>query len=394
MILGAGYGQLPAIRLAKRKGYKVIATSCYEDDIGMSEADVALNIDTTDIENTLKAAYKHKINGIVTMGTDVAIPSVGKVIDELGLSGLSYNAALLSSNKVMMKKRLLSAGVPTANTSFVTNINEAESAIKTMGTPVMLKAAASSGSRGITKIDNRSHLEHALDYAKKVSLSNIFLIEEYMVGLEFGVQALISNGKLKFIYPHNDTITPPPYLTPIGHSYPMELTENKKKEIANIVEQGAKALEIDDSMLNIDMIMNSDGPKIIEIGARMGATCLPELTNIYSGLNIVEIAIELAMGEEPVLKEKDKKQPCAALLIRSQKNGTLEFVDIPKDLLEDPRLVAIRWDKNPGDKVKAFQTGPDRIGEIVVTSENWREAEKFCTEIENHLTIKVKEWGE
>ncbi len=391
MVLGAGHGQLPAIQKAKDKGYRVIATSYYPDDVGMSAADIPLVIDTTDVENTLQAARAHKIDGIMTMATDVAIPSLGKVVDELGLVGASFHAAMLSTNKAMMKKRLLERNVPTANASFVRTLSEARGATRALGLPAMLKTVDSSGARGITKIDSISQLDDAFNYARAVSKADVFLVEEFMEGLEFGAQGLVHEGELQFVFPHNDTVTSPPHMTPIGHSYPMDLTENTKKEIFDVVANCVKALEIDNSMLNADMIMESSGFKIIEIGARMGATCLPELTMIYSGIDIVDVAIEMAMGHEVDLQHKDRKQPCAALLIRSPRTGKLETALTPQDLLHDPRLVAVRWDKKKGDKVREFKVGPDRIGEIVVISNRWQEAEEFCREIESRLVIKVDE---
>jgi biotin carboxylase len=235
MVLGAGYGQLSAIQRGKEKGFKVIATSCYADDIGMSIADIPLTIDTTDIENTLEAARSYNIDGIMTMSTDVALPSVGKVVDELGLVGPSFEATLFSTNKIMMKRRLLEWNIPVANARFVSSVAEARDATNALGLPVMLKAIASSGSRGIIKIEHISQLEEAFNYAHAISNSDAFIVEEFLDGLEFGAQGLVYEGKLEFFYPHNDTVTSPPYLTPIGHSYPMELTENTKKEIVDVV---------------------------------------------------------------------------------------------------------------------------------------------------------------
>ena len=391
MVLGAGYGQLPAIQKGKKKGHKVIATSCYTDDVGMSIADIPLNIDTTDVDKTLEAARAHNIDGIVTMATDVALPSVGKVVDELGLVGPSFDATLFSTNKIMMKRRLLEWKIPTANARIVSSVAEARDATNALGLPVMLKAVASSGSRGITKIEHISQLEEAFNYAHSISNSNAFIVEEFLDGLEFGAQGLVYEGKLEFLYPHNDTVTPPPYLTPIGHSYPMELTENTKKQIVGIVANSVEALEINNSLLNVDMIMTSSGPKIIEIGARMGATCLLELTTIFSGIDVVDLAIDMAMGHKITFQEKKDKQPCAGLLIRSPKTGKLELTDVPQDIVADPRLVAIRWDKKKGDKVREFKAGPDRIGEIVVISDGWRAAEQFCCKAEGALIIRVIE---
>ncbi|MBW1743658.1 MAG: ATP-grasp domain-containing protein [Deltaproteobacteria bacterium] len=389
MVLGAGHGQLQAIQRAKERGYRVIATSCYPDDVGMFVADIPLPIDTTDIDKTLEAARAYKVDGIMTMGTDVAIPSIGKVIDELGLVGPSLHATLLSTNKVMMKRRLQEWNVPTAKGIEVRTLTEAKDAIHALGLPVMLKIVDSSGSREITKIDSISQLRDAFDQAKVISRTDSLLVEEFLDGLEFGAQGLVYKGKLKFVFPHNDTVTPPPYLTPVGHSYPMELAKDLEKEIFYIVAKCVEALGIDNSMLNVDLMMTSSGPKIIEIAARMGATCLPELTTIYSGIYVVDIAIEMAMGHELYLQEREAKQPCAALLIRSPRTGRLEVADIPQDLLSDSRLVAIRWDKKKGDSVRAFKVGPDRIGEIVVISDSWREAEQFCGEVKSRLVIKV-----
>lgn len=107
----------------------------------------------------------------------------------------------------------------------------------------------------------------------------------------------------------------------------------------------------------------------------------------------MDVAIEMAMGHELNLTEKTKKQPCAALLIRSPELGKLEATDVPQELQSDPRLVAVRWDKKKGDKVREFKVGPDRVGEIVVISDSWQEAEVFCREIESRLVIKVSEYA-
>lgn len=391
MVLGAGYGQLPAIIKAKERGYRVIATSNNHCDVGMSIADIPLVIDTTNVESTLEAAIINKVDGILTMSTDVALPSVGKVADELGLVGPSFQATLFSTNKVLMKKRMLERNIPTAKAVFVNTIDEASERIKALKLPVMVKTASSSGSRGITKIDHVTQLEEAFKYARSIPKSDIIIIEEFIDGFEFGAQGLVYKGEMKFVFPHNDTVTPFPYLVPIGHSYPMELSNKKRKELFDIVVECVKVLEIDNSFLNVDLIMTSSGPKIIEIGARMGATCLPELTTIFTGIDVVDVAIEMAMGHKLNLKENNKKQPCAGLLIRSAKTGILEMADTPDELINEPNLIAIRWDKKKGDNVRKFEVGPDRIGEIVVISDSWHGAERLCKKIESSLFIKVKD---
>ena len=67
-------------------------------------ADKVIYENTVDYEKILEVAKAEKIDGIVTAGTDVAVITIGKVCDELGLSGISFEAAKVASNKILMKR--------------------------------------------------------------------------------------------------------------------------------------------------------------------------------------------------------------------------------------------------------------------------------------------------
>ena len=58
--------------------------------------------------------------------------AIGKVVDTLGLRGVSYEAALLSSNKWEMKQAFMEYGVRTAKFSKVTSIDEAYAAMDSL----------------------------------------------------------------------------------------------------------------------------------------------------------------------------------------------------------------------------------------------------------------------
>ena len=93
LILGAGVYQVPAIEKAKQLGFKTIVLSYdVENYPGSTIADIALDIDTKDITNVVKVAKEYGVQGVFTTGTDVALPALGKVNDELGLIGPSYLA--------------------------------------------------------------------------------------------------------------------------------------------------------------------------------------------------------------------------------------------------------------------------------------------------------------
>ena len=105
LILGAGVYQVPLIKTAKRLGLYTIVCSIPGNYPGFKEADKVVYENTVDYEAILKVAKEENISGIVTAGTDVAVITIGKVCDELGLRGLSAAAAEIASNKLKMKSR-------------------------------------------------------------------------------------------------------------------------------------------------------------------------------------------------------------------------------------------------------------------------------------------------
>lgn len=391
MILGAGVYQIPAIKKAKSLGYKTIVLSYNIDQYpGSKIADIALEVDTTDIKHVVYVAKKYNVNGILTTGTDVALPALGKVNDEMHLIGPTYESCILSTNKILMKQAFKKCNVPTSKYFTVNSFKEAEKSADVIGYPLMVKAIKSSGSRGISKVESKERLKEAWEYAHQYSeTGDPILIEEYLHGIEFGAQAFIFNNQVRLICPHNDTLTPPPHCTPIGHSYPLLNSSSKENKIINsICVQGMKALKMDNCAANIDLIKTKDGIKILEIGARMGATCCPELTEVFTGIDVTKECIKMAMGEVPDFTIHHQ-QPTAALLLRSSHSGIIRRISIPETVQNDPDIIEISLDICEKDTVNAFVIGPDRIGHIIVKGNNVKYAERKVELLANQIIIDI-----
>ena len=114
MIMGAGIYQVPLIKTAKKMGIHTIVVSIPGKYPRFALADQICYENTVDYEAVLKVAREEQIDGIVTAGTDVAVITIGKVCDALGLKGLSFEAAQIASNKIEMKERYEAFGVRTA----------------------------------------------------------------------------------------------------------------------------------------------------------------------------------------------------------------------------------------------------------------------------------------
>ena len=74
LIIGAGPNQLPAIIMAKKRGYRVIATDMDPNAEGFALVDEYSIISTRDAVSTVayakKSAMNHPISGVMTMASE------------------------------------------------------------------------------------------------------------------------------------------------------------------------------------------------------------------------------------------------------------------------------------------------------------------------------------
>lgn len=366
MILGAGIYQVPLIKKAKEMGIYTIVVSIPGNYPGFSLADKVYYIDTTDCDGILKAAREEKIDGIITAGTDVAVATVGKVCDEMKLKGISYEAACIANNKLKMKDAYEAAGVRTARYKRVRfdekNINEC---ISGLNFPLIFKVVDSSGSRGIEKVMTPKETSDVIERIKPYTKQDYFIAEEFLVGEEFGAQAYICDGEIKFILPHGDYVFQGDTGVPVGHFVPYELDSKIIDDAKEQLKKAADAMQLNNCAMNVDFILCDGKTYVLEIGGRSGATCLSEMVSIYYGYNYYEKMIRVSLGED-VDFSSDKCVPCAAMLLKSEKEG--KIVSQTNNNTDD-NVIEVQFDYRTGDSVEKFRIGPHRIGHVIVTGD-------------------------
>jgi biotin carboxylase len=89
----------------------------------------------------------------------------------------------------------------------------------------------------------------------------------------------------------------------MGHLQPANLTDINKKSISKIVMQAINAIGIDNSASHIEIKLTKEGPKVIEIGARLGGDFISSYLTLHScGVNLDKAAIDVALGQSPDLQ--------------------------------------------------------------------------------------------
>lgn len=387
LILGAGIYQVPLIKRAKRRGLFTIVASVEGNYPGFEYADKVYYINTTDRDAILRLAIDEQIDGILTTGTDVAVKTIGYVCDRLNLTGISENCAENATNKAKMKCVLLDGGVRTARYHIVKSVLEAEEACRDLGFPVIFKCVDKSGSRGIKKVNCIQQIKQDFSYSLSYSDVNYIVVEKYLEGYEIGVDGYIDQTQSLFLAHTKINYSNGYTYVPIGHCFPFECDEKLYRDIVSQAEKAVQSLKMDKCFFNMDIMIANSKSYVIEVGARTGATCIPELISCYCGFDYYEKMLDCALGDKVDISYK-KTTPCIAELLISETDGRIVKYNL--DNIDDPRVKQVHMDYVPGDRVQKFRVGPDRIGDIVVCGESLEEAKRILAKSKKRLELVIE----
>ena len=142
--------------------------------------------------------------------------------------------------------------------------------------------------------------------------------------------------------------------------------------------------------LPIDLILTADNePRIIEIGARIGATCLPELVEIHTGIQWVHETIRACLGEAVNLESKVDRAT-AALILESPGDGIFTGYTAPPGIDDDKEVVKWEVTVEPGEEVNVLRKGTDRIGKIVTVADTLKAAESKAIEMKRRFEFRIQ----
>ncbi len=308
MILGGGTMQVPAINLAKGMGLKVVVADGNPDVPGRKIADFFENVDLKDHRRMVETALEYRktigLDGVFTAGTDFSL-TVAKVAEAAGLPGIPVEAAINASNKEIMRKVLEESGLSVPEHLSVSSVKDIENCSDPKGPgslsfPLVVKPVDNMGARGIRRVDTCAELGEAVNSAFKYSRSGNVIIEEYLDGPEFSLDALVYDGEIHICGIADRHIFFPPYFVEMGHTIPSNADPFVLEEVAGIFRQGIRALGITSGAAKGDIKWSRGRAYIGEIAARLSGGYMSGWTYPYSsGVEVTRSAIRIALGLPP-----------------------------------------------------------------------------------------------
>jgi biotin carboxylase len=380
LIVAAGPLQAPAIEAAAALGVRTVAVDADPRAPGLALADAGHVVDIHDLAAVERVARLEGVSGVMTLCTDSPVRTVAAVAEALGLPALSRAAAANATDKRLMRNALSANGVPVPRFRGVESAAAALVAAEAFGYPVALKAPCSSGSRGVYCVDTPADLAKRFVQARGYQSHGGLLIEEWMDGPEVSVEGVCLGEQVHVVQVTDKLLFPGPFPVEAGHTQPSRLPAATVARIRAATEAGVRALGLSACAFHAELIVTRDGPKIVEIGARLGGDRIAtHLTPLSTGVNLVRAAIMIALGKDPDVTPK-RDRGAAIRYFHAACYGTVEAVGGLDQVQSLPGLELLYAASErdgplrPGFAIGEVRSSLDRYGHVIFSGDDAAQA--------------------
>ncbi len=400
LLLGGSAQQLVAIRAAKELGYYTIVCDYLPDNPGQYEADKFYGVSTTDVEAVFEIAKKEQVDGILAYASDPAALPAAIVAERLGLPTNPVKSVEILGLKYPWRKFLHDNGFACPkfhSFNSQTPIDEIKDSVKDFTFPVVVKPTDSSGSKGVTRLDNWDGLEKAIRWADEYSRNKVLLVEEYIrrgYPYVIGGDIFVWDGKI-VLYGEmdclRDMLRSP--LIPIGKKKPSGINKKQEEIVHKELQRVVTTLGIRFGEMNIEILLDKDdNAHFLELGPRAGGNMIPIQLSDAFGIDFVKANVQAAMGETPdfVGKVINPLPGCYMhYVLHSYKAGTFNGMEIDESIRKYVYREVVY--KKPGDKVEVFDGAGKALGIIFLHFDTVDEMERFCDKHDSLVRIVLAE---
>ena len=412
-ILIANRGEIArrVIKSAKRLGIKTYAiySEADKDSMHVKEADVALFIGPAEskksylnISNIIDAAVENKIDAIHPgYGFLSENYLFAKKVEESGVKfiGPSWQSIKAMGNKNNAKKIITSANIPLVKGFLVSKEKPANNKkkAKEIGFPVIVKAAAGGGGKGMRVVYHESDLQGSIEAVTREAQSSFkddqVIVEKYIKGgKHIEIQVARDNyGHCVHLF-ERDCSSQRRYQKVLEEAPSLSIPKETKKRMYKAAIDIANEINYQ-SLGTIEFIVDVQSRKtelpffFLEMNTRLQVE--HPITEEILGLDLVELQINIALGKRLAMENNEVMPRGHAIEARI-------YAEDPKnDFLPSPGLIqslklptAGRLDLGvrSGDQISAFYD--PMIGKIVVHADDREKARLKLVECIKELNVK------
>ncbi|TCC50046.1 ATP-grasp domain-containing protein [Kribbella capetownensis] len=249
---------------------------------------------------------KEAIDGVLCWD-EARILQTARIAEALGLPGGDVAMVNRCRDKHLTRTALAEHGIPQPKSILVATVDEALAVAGDLGYPVILKPRALAASLGVVKVNSPEELGANWAFAHDTTVPEAphydvnVLVEEFADGYEISIDAAIYQGQVTPFCLARKEIGYPPYAEEIGHVVDAADPLLADDQLLQVLVDAHKAIAFTDGVTHTELMITADGPKLIEINARIGGDLIPYLGLQATGVDPGLAAAAVACGRQPLL---------------------------------------------------------------------------------------------
>ncbi|KIH75711.1 Biotin carboxylase [Geoalkalibacter ferrihydriticus] len=399
-IVSGGAEAMPGIRRAKDMGLHVVVSDGSPKAPGALLADSFVLASTYDVNATVKAAKRYHreqrpVDGVISVAADVPL-TVASVAAALGLPGIPLETAQLAADKLAMKRRFAEKNIPIPWFQAVDSSEHLHELIRQRGFPLVIKPVDSRGARGVLRLSEKVDLDWAFQHARDNSPTGRVMVEEYLSGPQISTESLLLTGKAYTPgfsdrnYEFLECFSP--YIIENGGEQPSALSPSDQETVKRCAEAAGRAMGIGAGIAKGDMVLTSEGPKVIEIAARLsGGWFSTDQIPLATGIDLVGAAISVALGGSPSDEELTPRyRRGVAIRYFFPEPGIITAIHNIEKARQIPGVYKLDFFLGPGEKVEPVTNHTKRCGYVITSGADRSEALSRAAEVIGTVRIETR----
>lgn len=304
---------------------------------------------------------------------------VGAISDALGIPAV-VDTRLFDRvlDKHRMREILAKHDIPGCRFELARGRAAARAAIEELGFPCIVKPVDGEASAGVAKIGSPADVDEALRRVGDENIGRGVLVEQFLAGEEFSVEAL-SVGTVHHVVAVTKKFIGGRTLVERGHVVPAPVQDVARESILRYVKQVLDALGFHDCPSHTEIVLTADGPRIIETHNRIGGDSIMDLVHLATGVDMYDLVARQSVGEDvtAALPDHIECRQSAAVWFADPAGpptNTLAEVQGAERVRELPYVRRVHLLKEPGSSQTEIRQSSDRSGLVIAVGDSPREA--------------------
>jgi biotin carboxylase len=302
------------------------------------------------------------------------------------------------TNKRLMRDAFATAEVAQPPFATLRSQADVEEATRIVGFPAVLKPVDSGGQRSVFRLESGADLEDKLRDALAESASGEAIVEEFVDGVELNGIVVARDGAAHLLT-LSDRLRPPGIGFGVGwiHVHPPSIAAGQLGLARRVAVDAVRALGMRDGIAFPQLIAADDERVIVvEVAARIPGGQMADLVRHAVGIDLVEIAVLQALGEEvpddvalprfsqPLAIRFFTAEPGPLPIGRVKKIGPLDAV------LSAEGVVQAETYLEEGETIRPVRRDGDRRGYVIAVADSPAEALERAEGAANLLEVEVE----